>query len=343
MHLSSIKKKIKLIRIMIPAYIRSRFRPIPIWAHIFVNRKCNLRCEYCYVLDPSKKEMSTEGMLKTIDHLHHLGCRFISLMGGEPTLRKDLPLIVEHINQKGIISFLSTNGTLLTKEYIDRLGLAGIDNINLSVDSAFEYDVSKKDYTRSKEVLGLLLNARKKYGFEVSVTLVLTRKNIDNAIKTVKLVNSFRIPIAVTLIVANTYNDKPNDESLFFNSQDDKARLIQVMNQLIKMKRAGYNMLDPIQYYKDVRTFINGGLQDWYCCAGEYSLSIDCDGKVQICSGLPAENVDLFELDRNYYKRFRSLAKPKFKWCKKICFGSCYYDSSYYMKNLMNFFRDIFG
>jgi len=264
-------------------------------------------------------------------------------MGGEPTLRKDLPQIVEHLNKRGIISFLSTNGTLLDEKYIDALGRAGIDNINLSVDSAFEYNVSKKDYTRSKKVLDLLLAARKKYGFEVSVTLVLTRKNIDSAINTVKLVNRLRIPIAVTLIVANTYNDKPTDKSLFFNSPEDKARLVHVMDQLIRMKRSGCNTLDPIQYYKDAKSFINGGQQDWYCCAGEYSLSVDCDGKVQICSGLPAVDVGIFELDKKYYLRFRTLTKEKFRWCKKVCFGSCYYDSSYYMKSPFNFFRDIFG
>ena len=74
------------------------------------------------------------------------------------------------------MTHLSTNGTLLTPKYIEKLGQKGIDIINLSVDSILEFDGSKKNYTKSKKVLQDLIKYRKKYGFEITTNLVITNK-----------------------------------------------------------------------------------------------------------------------------------------------------------------------
>jgi MoaA/NifB/PqqE/SkfB family radical SAM enzyme len=142
MNVQNIKKSIKVARLMLPAYIKARFRPIPLWAHLVVTRKCNLDCAYCFARDPKKPDLNEEESRRVVDHLYSLGCRFISFFGGEPTIKEFFVDLVRYTNRKGIITHLSTNGILLTPRYISELGKAGIDVINLSIDSLFEFDAS---------------------------------------------------------------------------------------------------------------------------------------------------------------------------------------------------------
>lgn len=174
--MNSLKKSVKIARIMIPTLIKSRFKVFPLWTHLYVTRKCNLSCGYCFVKDNTRQDLDEEQMKKIIDHLHFLGCRFISFLGGEPTLRNDFINLVQYASQKGMVTHMSTNGTLLTSQYIERLCEAGIDIINLSIDSIFDHS-SRKDILRNKKVLDNLIEMRKKYGFKITTNMVLTSRN----------------------------------------------------------------------------------------------------------------------------------------------------------------------
>lgn len=342
MNIWNIKKSIKVCKIMIPAYIKSRFKPIPLWTHLYVTRKCNLNCKYCFVRDPKKTDLGEEKLKRVIDHLYFLGCRFISFFGGEPTIKKFFVNLVKYANQKGIITHLSTNGILLTPTYIGELGKAGIDIINLSIDSLFEFDASKKDYIKSKKVLNNLIGARKKYGFEINVNLVLTNKNIGSVIEMVRLINKLKIPISIGLILANTYNNKPQDENLFFRTEKDKIKLYNVLDEIKELKKRGYNIIEPLQYFNDIKKFIEGTLDDWYCCAGEYYFSVDSNGKFQICAGLPEEEISIFDIDKDYYKKLTNTRKERLSSCKKICLSNCLYNTSYFIKHPLYFIKEIF-
>jgi len=318
MNIWNIKKSIKFCKIVLPAYIKARFKTRPVWAHLVVTRKCNLNCKYCFAKDDKKSDLNEEQLRRIIDHLYSLGCRFVSFFGGEPTIKKFFVNLVRYTNQKGIITHLSTNGILLTPVYIDELGKAGIDVINLSIDSLLESYASEKDYIKSREVLNNLIDARKKYGFEINLNLTLTNKNTNSVIGIIKSFNVFEIPISIGLIVANTYDSKALDESLFFKTKEDKTNLYNVLDEIKTLRKRGYNIIDPLQYFDDIRKFVDGTLYDWYCCAGEYYFSVDCDGKFQICAGLPAEEISIFDIDRDYYEKLADIREKRLSQCKKI-------------------------
>lgn len=341
MQLRDIKKSSKITRILLPAYIKSRFKPIPIWTHFYLTRKCNLQCKYCFVRDNTKKDMKKNEIFKVIDKLHSLGCKLVVFLGGEPTLRKDLIDIIKYAKNKNIITYLTTNGILLNSEYIDKLGKSGIDVINLSIDSVFDFDYSKKDYIRRKKVLINLIKARKKYGFEIIVNLVLTNKNISTITKTIKLIHNLKIPISVGFIVGNTYSNVPQDKELFFITDKEKDELYKTLDEIKRLKKQKYNIIEPMRYFKDIKKFINHKL-NWYCTAGEYYFSVDSDGKFQICAGLPAENRSIFEIDKNYFKKFKDIREKRLNKCKKICLSSCLYVTSYYIKHPSYFIKELF-
>ncbi|MBI2756872.1 MAG: GTP 3',8-cyclase MoaA [Chloroflexi bacterium] len=108
---------------------------------ISLTDRCNFRCVYC---------MPEEGMqwlnrdtILTIDEIERLariavdlGIREIRLTGGEPTLRPDLPAIVERLAPiPGLKSLsLTTNGFLLDR-LAEPLAKAGLTRINVSLDT----------------------------------------------------------------------------------------------------------------------------------------------------------------------------------------------------------------
>lgn len=315
-------------------------KPKPIWANIIVTRKCNLDCTYCFVRKPTKEELSATQTREVIDKLYFLGCRFVDFTGGEPTLRNDLPELVKHASQKPMVTRITTNGTLLTPEYIETLAKAGIDIINVSIDSTVAFDQSMKDYIRSRKIITDLTKARERFGFEIETNLTMTRKNLDRVTETIKLMHDLEIPIAICIVIRNTYSNAPMDEDLLFKSSEDKERLFRTLDEIKKLKRQQYNIIDPMQYFDDIKRFVSGNL-NWQCLAGTYSLSVDCDGRFQLCYLLPAEPSSIFEIDRSYYKTYAGIRKERMSTCSALCLHNCGYDPSYFFRHPLYFLREL--
>ncbi|MDP2730275.1 MAG: radical SAM protein [Dehalococcoidales bacterium] len=337
---TKIKRNLKFGKVLAPLVIKSRFRSFPLWAHLFVTRKCNLSCPYCFIKDNSKDELDLANMELVVDRLHNLGVRIISFYGGEPTIRKDFPELVKYTCSKGMITHVSTNGTKLDKQYIDRLAGAGIDIINLSVDSVL--DTSRKDMAHSKRVLEDLLIARDHFGFVMAVNMVLTSQNVGSALETIRTLGNYDIPVSICPIVKNTYNSVPQDQSLFFNTPKERAALYGVLRHIEVLRKSGIKIIDPPQYFRDVKSFMEGVLKDWDCTAGEYSISVDVDGRIQFCCGLQPENISIFDLVRGdlngMYKARRDAAVAR---CKKVCIGNCHYDASYLIRHPMSVIKTV--
>ncbi|MBW2993510.1 radical SAM protein, partial [Candidatus Woesearchaeota archaeon] len=274
-------RKLKLAKSYLLS-LKSNSQGYPFWVHFYLTRKCNLKCKYCFVVDNKKKELNTNEIMKALDKLYSLGVRAVAFFGGEPTLRKDFCRILRYSVNKGFFTYFTTNGVLLNKDYIEKIGKTGVDFIELSIDSIFAFNESKKDYSHSRNVFGLLLKAKKKYGFGLKTHFVLTKKNMDSAVETIRLIHSYRIPLTVGLVFRNVYNNIPDDEALYFNNRKSKEKLIRIVDRIIKLKKQGLGIMDPIIYFKGIKNHLNGKTNGG-CTAGRRSLSVDCDGAVQLC------------------------------------------------------------
>ncbi|MCH8010715.1 MAG: GTP 3',8-cyclase MoaA [Candidatus Marinimicrobia bacterium] len=111
------------------------------YLRIAVNEKCNLRCIYCMPEEgidfkPVEKCLTTDEILRLISIAASLGVRKIRFTGGEPLIYKELvPLIREVASIPGIKSIhVTTNGLLLQKMAEDLLA-AGVDGVNISLDT----------------------------------------------------------------------------------------------------------------------------------------------------------------------------------------------------------------
>ncbi|MDR1016352.1 MAG: GTP 3',8-cyclase MoaA [Coriobacteriales bacterium] len=111
------------------------------YLRISVTDRCNLRCRYCMpeegVAQKSHDQMlSLEETVKVVELAAELGFHHIRLTGGEPLVRLGIIGLVRQIKAiAGIESIaMTTNGILLPK-YGAKLKAAGLDRVNISLDS----------------------------------------------------------------------------------------------------------------------------------------------------------------------------------------------------------------
>lgn len=114
------------------------------YLRVSVTDRCNFRCVYCmpedgYPVSPKEELLTFEEMSRLIHIAADLGMTKIRLTGGEPLIRKDLPMLVESIRKHPAISDLSctTNAHLLAEKAAE-LKVAGLDRVNISLDTLRE-------------------------------------------------------------------------------------------------------------------------------------------------------------------------------------------------------------
>lgn len=111
------------------------------YMRVSVTDRCNLRCSYCMpkqglCAHPVDKLLTFEEILRLVKIVASLGVRKIRLTGGEPLMRKNIVELVSQISKVPGIekTCITTNGVLLSR-YAEDLKKAGINEINLSLDS----------------------------------------------------------------------------------------------------------------------------------------------------------------------------------------------------------------
>jgi GTP 3',8-cyclase len=108
---------------------------------ISVTDRCNIRCFYCMPEDaknfqPRAEILTFEEIERFVRVAVGLGVNKVRLTGGEPLLRRDLPVLIEKLNAiPGIRDIaLTTNGVLLP-QFAEPLYQAGLRRINVHLDT----------------------------------------------------------------------------------------------------------------------------------------------------------------------------------------------------------------
>lgn len=158
---------------------------------ISVTDRCNFRCTYCMPLDEyewiDKREILTfEEIARLATLFVALGVEKIRLTGGEPLVRQNLDHLVAKLSAiAGLKDIcLTTNGALLA-EKVAVLKAAGLDRVNISIDSLdsekFKRMTKRGDLT--KVLQGIF--AAKEYGLHpIKLNAVIERGVNDDDILT---------------------------------------------------------------------------------------------------------------------------------------------------------------
>lgn len=108
---------------------------------ISVTDRCNFRCAYCMPahgveLAPREEVLSFEEIARVAAVAARLGLSRIRLTGGEPTVRRDLPLLVSMLRAiPAVRDIAMTTNAARLGELARPLKAAGLDRVNISLDT----------------------------------------------------------------------------------------------------------------------------------------------------------------------------------------------------------------
>ena len=124
--------------------MKDRYRREINYLRISVTDRCNLRCRYCmpeHGIRPvdHKDILSFDEIGRVAAICAGLGIKNIKITGGEPLVRKDTAHLIRKLKEiSGIRKVTMTTNGLLMEKYISELIEAGLDGVNISLDTLKE-------------------------------------------------------------------------------------------------------------------------------------------------------------------------------------------------------------
>ncbi|MBP0904874.1 GTP 3',8-cyclase MoaA [Mariniflexile gromovii] len=173
------------------------------YLRISLIERCNLRCSYC--MPEEGVQLSPKSHLMTYEEIYDIAKTFVKhgvtkirLTGGEPLIRKDIPVILEKLATLPVELSITSNAVIIDK-FIDVLKAHGVNKINLSLDSLdrekFKHITRRDQFDIVYKNLFLLV----KEGFNVKVNVVLMKGFNENEI--IDFINLTKnMPISVRFI-----------------------------------------------------------------------------------------------------------------------------------------------
>ncbi|MDP2940280.1 MAG: radical SAM protein [Candidatus Omnitrophota bacterium] len=249
--------------------------PAPLVLSLMLTYNCNLHCPKCNVKHNRRnfrgKELTTEKVIGLIDQSRDLGASILYLQGGEPLIRNDVGKILRHAKNKGMITFLTTNGCFI-KDKIDQIS-DSLDYLRISLYSLKKQDDIcgvKGSFDRIMEGLEL---CRQK-GINTTITAVISDDTIQEMEEFARFSNRVGCKITYTKML-----NPDNQYSLAVDNNMFMANLKKLRKKYKNIKNLDYFLFD-----KNVHLT---------CRGASMVLSIDPDGRLFLpCNLFPILKID---------------------------------------------------
>lgn len=296
--------------VYINAILRAKIfnKKTPLLVSWEITRRCNARCKYCNIWDNASGELDTQQVLSIIQELSEAGTRTIHFTGGEPLLREDIGIILEHCRKKHISTSMNSNGAFVPRRIneISTLHLLGI-----SLDGPEEIH----DYIRGqgsyKGAIEAIAIARDK-SIKLRLLTVLSQCNLQAINFLLEKAREFDAPIIfqpATELLLGGQTENPIAPNV--------ARYKQVIKWLIAKKRVtkyianSVSGLQFLYYWPDMKRI--------RCLASLVSCRIQSDGHIYICY----RNQDLAgKIDQKHPSIKDAFLQLPFVYCKRCCCAS---------------------
>ena len=141
---------------------------------------CCFSCRYCgsRAGKAREHELTTEEALDVAGQLADMGCRRVSLIGGEVFMRPDWSVILKALTDRGVKVPVITNGYLFSDRLLEELIRCKVESVAISVDGPERiHDVCRQDgsFKRAMKAMEALTGR----GIPVSVITTLHSGNIS--------------------------------------------------------------------------------------------------------------------------------------------------------------------
>ncbi len=248
---------------------------------------CCFSCKYCGSGGGKAREneLTTEECLNVADQLKELGCRRVSMIGGEVFMRGDWKQIVKRLTDHGICVNIITNGYLFKNDLIQDLKEINIESVSVSLDGPKAvHDKYRQEgsFDRAVHAMETLLSA----GIPVSVISTLNSENSRYLEEIFSFLRKYTI-YAWQLQACSPMGNAAN------NGIDYRFDMGAVMDFVAAhMHEAPFAMgvADNIGYFTEHEGSVRGNMSGKAifrgCSAGITSVGIDSVGNVRGCESM---------------------------------------------------------
>jgi radical SAM protein with 4Fe4S-binding SPASM domain len=240
---------------------------VPNSIYLTLTDNCNLDCVYCYATERKKNSNTTlEKWKKYVNSIiDFAGTPTFTFTGGEPLTIPYVYDLATYIKNRGCVTILLTNGTLINTEEKANIVSKSFDLIKISLDTI--------DENVSKDLRGVRVSEQVKYAF--------------------MLLNNKKCNTTILATVTSKTCDNLDDFSTYFNNQVNFQPLYQMgrsknnINLCITgeqyynalTKKSKFNLLHG--YRDNISDFRNKPCKR--CAMAETELSINSNGDVFPC------------------------------------------------------------
>lgn len=250
--------------------------------------RCNLRCTYCMPAEgiqllPRSHIMSYDEIFKIAQIFVKNGVTKIRLTGGEPLIRKDIPIILEKLASLPVQLAITTNGITIDS-YLKTLTKHNIKNINVSLDTLNENkfkEITRRNlFQKVFDNILLLVNN----GFNVKINAVLIKDfNDDEIIDFIKLTQN--LPIAFRFIEFMPFDGNKWDLKKMVSYAEIMKKVTHYFSdeEVIRLKDAEHDTSKnyKIKGYKGSFAIISSVTNPF--CDSCNRLRLTSDGKLKNC------------------------------------------------------------
>ena len=247
---------------------------------------CCFNCKYCgsRAGKARENELSLEECLALADRLAELGCRRVSMIGGEVFMRPDWAKIVERLTSRGVRVCIITNGFLFKPELVGELVRLNVESVAVSVDGIEQVHDKyrqKGSFVRAMHAIDALTQG----GIPVSV---ITTLNAENApllermydVLCTKPIGAWQLQACSPMGNAGEsgldYRFDPNEVIAFVERHSDAPFLL--------------GIADNIGYFTEGEGSLRGNRSGRAvfggCSAGLSAIGIDSVGNVRGCESM---------------------------------------------------------
>lgn len=254
---------------------------------IRVTMACNLRCKHCYSVAGNKlnDELSFKEIKRVIDELKRLGVIRIFFTGGEPFTRPDILDILEYTDKNSFAIYISTNGTLIDSQTINRLKLlrhlrtfqVSIDGLRKTHDS-----IRRVKGTFDKAINTIEIAKRKLKNTKITIISTLMQENANEMDKLLKLAIKLKVDnFGIVTLYPMKRSAKVKDVTSL-----QKYKIFKKLSGIYSKERPKLNiglLVPPAIIPQPLSELEYGG---GYVCSFPSLLGINANGEIAPCDGL---------------------------------------------------------
>ena len=291
-----------------------------------ITGRCNYNCKMCYVHVQDndaamKRELTTEQWIKIMDAAYDAGMLYAVISGGECLLRSDFKELYLHLYNKGIQISITSNGSLLTDEYVEFFAKYPPRQIQISLygsnDQVYERITDHRDFNRISGVLKKLKVRGINLLVAVTPSKYLKEKDDITELITYLRTNGYRYVVGPFLLAPR---DGLTRES-FDMSEEEQIEVLKAI------RHACGEEIKPVE---DCRLPQVGGMctEERFglpCSAGTTRFTITWDGYMVPCIAIETPRIKV--LEKGFLESWAEIRRNNEKIRQPVECVGCAYES----------------